>query len=207
MLFEVNECRKEGVMSTASRLASIVLLVIALAGCASSDFVRPSPELLQLGETRFSQVIDKMGAPDSKSNIQINGDKILKIGYGYASWGGGATVSGAIPFRDQEFFFHEKILVGHRFVSSFMADSTDFNETKVDQLKKGVTTRAEVVALFGKPTTRRIAPITEEGSVETIGYAYGVVRSTASQSWKELIIEIDERGIVTDFSFGSQGTH
>lgn len=194
-------------MRTVGRLCSTALLVIALVGCAGRDFVRPSPELLQLGETNFAQVIDKMGAPDSKVDLQIDGDQILKIGYGYASWGGGANVAGAIPFRDQEFLFHEKVLVGHRFVSSFQSDSTDFDENKVDQLKKGVTTRKEVVELFGKPTTRRIAPITEDGSVETIGYAYGVVQSTSRQSWKELIIEIDKSGIVTDISFSSQGTH
>ena len=49
------------------------------------------------------------------------------------------------------FHFWDGVLVGYDFLSAFDEDKTNFDDTRVSEMKKGETTEAQVVALFGPP--------------------------------------------------------
>ncbi len=75
-----------------------------------------------------------------------------RFGDRYAHAAGAASlVGGVTPARGQGFYFWNAVLVGHEFTSSFDEDKTDFDASKVQQIKSGETTEAEVLALLGKP--------------------------------------------------------
>lgn len=76
---------------------------------------------------------------------------------------------------------------------------TDFDMNKVNQIKKGVTTQADVIAMFGKPSTTS----NTSNGVSVLGYSHVVSRGNAlghgSSKIKILTITLDN-GIVKDYS-------
>ena len=187
-----------------------ITLLLALTSCAGKDFVRPSTDTFQLGKTTYSQVVQQMGEPRNTGVVEKNGKQIKSISYVYATVGGEALESGVTPARVQAYFFHKNILVGQEFISSFKSDSSNFDETKTNLIKKGKTTRSEVITIFGKPTATFIAPVVKESFDEAIGYAYTAVRGGPFSGMKAftkiLRISFDENNIVTDIEFISSGT-
>lgn len=188
----------------------LVALLLALAGCAGKDFVRPSSDKFQLGQATYSQVIQTMGEPRNSGNVEKNGKQINSISYAYASVGGQPFESGVTPARAQSYFFHDGILVGKEFVSSFKSDSSFFDETKTNRLRKGETTRSEAIQIMGAPTASYVAPMVKESSGEAIGYAYMAVRGGPFSGFKTLTkilrISFDTNNVIADIEFASSGT-
>jgi len=197
-------------MSVVLRKGFFVAFLFMLIGCAGKDFVRPSTDTFQLGKTTYSQVVQHMGEPRDTGVVEKNGKQITSIGYAYATVGGEPSESGVIPARVQSYLFHKNILVGQEFISSFKSDSSNFDETKIAAIKKGKTTRSEVIKILGQPTGTFIAPVVEESFVEAIGYAYTVVRggpfSGMKTFTKVLRVSFDKDNVVTDVEFVSSGT-
>jgi len=54
--------------------------------------------------------------------------------------------------RAIRFEFWNDRLVGYNFLSSFNEDPSDFNATKIADIEKGKTTRAEIIQRLGPPT-------------------------------------------------------
>lgn len=185
-------------------------LLLALAGCAGKDFVRPSSDTFQLGQTTYSQVVQQMGEPQRTGVVEKNGKEIKTISFAYASVGGEPSESGVTPARVQAYFFHENILVGKEFISSYKSDSSNFDEAKTTVIKKGETTRSEVTKILGQPTAAYIPPMVETSSGEAIGYAYTTVRGGPFTGFKTftkiLRISFDENGIVNDVELMTSGT-
>ena len=188
----------------------LIALFFALAGCAGKDFVRPSSETFQLGQTTYSQVVQQMGQPQRTGVVEKNGKEIQTIGFVYASVGGEPSEPGVTPARVQAYFFHENILVGQEFISSFKSDSSNFDDTKVSVIKKGKTTRSEVIQIFGHPTATYIEPVVKASYGEAIGYAYTTVRGGPFTGFKTftkiLRISFDENSVVSDFELMTSGT-
>ena len=78
------------------------------------------------------------------------------------------------------FTTHNELLVAQEFVSSFQADATEYDESKVGAIVKGRTTRAEVLALLGRPNGEAIYPVIKTGATGPWSTATRTPRATRS---------------------------
>jgi hypothetical protein len=194
-------------MSTTIRTGGLIALLAVLAACAGRDFARPSPEAFKLGQTTYAQIVQQRGEPNSASDGVQNGQRVRSVTYRYTTTADTSWETGVVPVRTLVFYFHQERLVGYEFVSSFKADSTDFDETKIAALSKGRTTRAEVMQLLGKPSAAYIPPMVTATAGEAIGYGYA--RREASGRYrsfhKALRVTFDDQDRVADVDYTSSG--
>jgi hypothetical protein len=189
------------------RAALLGLTVFILGACAGRDFVRPTPEKVQLGQTTYSQVVQQFGEPRSKGNLIRNGKNIKSITYSYLARLDEPLEPGVIPWRGMIYYFLDDVLVGHQFTSSFKSDNSNFDETKVGQIEKGKTSRAEVIQLLGKPSGLYIEPMVKSETGEAINYLYQTtIREPFSGTKifrKSLRVSFDAKDLVSEVDFFS----
>jgi hypothetical protein len=125
------------------------------------------------------------------------------ISYGYAV---------AVPYvddvktRGMGLYFLKGVLVGYEFTSSLPEDKTRFDDTKIPQIQRGQTTRAEVLALLGQPGGMYVYPLIKDQSgialvyffVDTDRHAFG---ATVKQRQKLLAVTIDGQSVVSDVAY------
>jgi hypothetical protein len=189
--------------------AFLYALLAVLAACAGRDFVRPSPEAFKLGQTTYAQVVQQLGEPQTTGEGLVNGKPVKAIAYLYVRAGRGVLDDHVSPGRALTCYFHNDTLVGQKYLSSFPADSTNFDETKISAIVKGRTTRAEVIRLLGTPSASYIPPMVPETAVEAIGYTYTVTRDRLfrgpASSTKLLRLTFDDKGQVVEIDYTSSG--
>ncbi len=194
-------------MGMALKSLLAVLLISGLLGCAGKDFVRPGSEDFKLGQTTYSQVVQRMGEPRRAADILKNGKNVKAVTYVYASTGGEPLEAGVTAARGLTYYFYNDTLIGQEFISSFKSDNSNFDEKRVEDIKKGQTTRADAIKLLGEPTATFIPPMVKETSGEAIGYTYQAVRgglfSGIKNSVKVLRISFDDKGFVSDIDYTS----
>lgn len=197
-------------MMSALRTAFFASIFCLIAGCAGTDFVRPSSETFRLGQTTYAQVLQQMGEPRKTGDVLKNDKNVKTATYAYAATAGEPLEEGVIPARAMSYYFHNDILVGQEFLSSFKADNSNFDETKISAIAKGKTTRAEVIALLGRPSATFIAPMVKETAGEAVGYGYHTTRGGAFSGFKfynkTLRITFDDKGTVLDIDYTSSGS-
>ncbi len=179
--------------------------VLAVTACASEygrDFVRPPNESLILGKTTYKGIILKLAHPYQVFTHTVKGQPVKVVGYLYEA-PRTALVGSAAPKRDMSFSFVDDILVGYGFSSSFRVDQTDFDESKVKEIKKGKTTRETVIELLGTPTGLFMYPLADDPGHKTLAYIYS--KATAAQQYgklkihyKSIFVTIDSDDTVTD---------
>jgi hypothetical protein len=196
-------------MCKALRTASLLVFLYVLAGCAGKDFVRPSADTFQLGRTSYSQVVQQMGEPRKVGDVLKNEKPVKSITYVYATTVGEPLEEGVIPARALVFYFYNDTLVGQEFLSSFKSDNSNFDNTRIESIKKGQTTRAEVIQILGKPTASHIPPMVRATSGEAIGYTYQTTRRAAFSGFKFfnkiLRISFDDKDTVSDVEYTASG--
>lgn len=185
------------------------LSIFYLCGCAGRDFVRPDPASFTLGRTAQQEILSRMGTPYSSGTLEKNGVTMDTVSYAYANSGGRALYPGVIAARAQGFYFQSGTLVGAEFSSSFEKDGTDFDETKVNQLKKGTSTRADAIRLFGTPDGEYVAPLVADPKDRGLVYLYVQTKGSAFNLRiykKSLIVTCDENGLITGVEYLATGT-
>ncbi len=190
--------------------AAVLLAATAFfAGCAGRDFIRPSTESLVLGKTTYQQVRQMFGDPYREGTALVNDQSIKMISYAYATAYGSPRVSGVTPARAMAFSFLGDTLVGHEFTSSYDEDATDFDESKVREIKKGETSRQRVVELLGASQGVYAFPLVRNENEEGIVYLYSQTKRkpfSVSIYRKHLVVSYDRQsGVVTDVRFSSSG--
>ena len=196
-------------MNPIVRLLGAFALAAVLTGCAGTNFKRPDDGQFHLGKTTESQVVDVLGDPE-KTGEMLKNDKTVRFNtYVFASTRGVPLEEGVIPARAQVFYFLDDVLVGQEFLSSFKDDHSNFDEGKVPGIKKGETTRSQVVLNMGRPTSTYIAPMTKSGHGEAYGYAYNTTRGGAFSGFKisskSLLVTFDENDKVLDVDYSATG--
>lgn len=181
---------------------ALFALALALAGCAGTNFVRPTEDSLQLGKTTLGEVQARYGAPRSSGSIMKNDQTVRTASYAYASTMGSPLHEGVTPARAMGLYFHDDRLVGYEFISSWKEDHTDFDEKHVKDLAKGKTTRQQVVQMIGKPSGRYIYPMIKSTTGDGAVYAFVETRGF-THSRKVLIVTYDASGVVTDVEYSS----
>jgi hypothetical protein len=189
------------------RLGALVVLLVALGGCAGRDFTRPPADTLTLGKTTEAEVRQRFGDPSRQGTVVRNGETMKSLNYGYAS-GAGSLVGGLTPSRGMGFYVWNDALVGHEFTSSFDADTTDFDATKVQQIRRGETTEAAVTALLGPPAGAYIYPMIPDKAARALVYLYSQTRGSAFSLkfyQQRLVVTIGPTGVVSEVQLTSSG--
>jgi outer membrane protein assembly factor BamE (lipoprotein component of BamABCDE complex) len=181
-----------------------VLLLAGISGCAGTNFVRPDSDSLKNGQTTYSQVTAKFGQPRQEGSVIKNEQTLKTATYAYASMGGKPLNEGVTAARAAGFYFHNDVLVGYEFISSWAEDHTNFDESRIKDIVKGKTTRAEITQLMGKPGGYHIFPLIKAATGEAAVYAYMEVKGFTPFR-KELRVTFDNAGVVTDVEFSSSG--
>jgi outer membrane protein assembly factor BamE (lipoprotein component of BamABCDE complex) len=88
---------------------------------------------------------------------------------------------------------------------TFKTDSSDFDDTRVSDIRRGLTTEAQVRALVGRPSGMYIHPLTRAPDERDLVYVYGQKRGTAPLARKQLLVTIDSRGVVRDVQYEKTG--
>ena len=81
----------------------------------------------------------------------------------------------------------------------------DFDSTRVSQIEKGKTTRAEIDQWFGAPAARNT--ITGDPGGTVLRYTYVYAKATwagASSQGKSLVVDFDGKDVVTDVGYSEQ---
>src|SRR4051812_8325915 len=155
-----------------------MLASATLAGCAGTNFKRPEPQALEVGKSTTADVVRVMGTAQQNGEGLVNEQKVKVMRYVYAEGAGEGRYPGVVPARAMVFTTHNDQLVGEEFVSSFKPDATDFDDSKVSSIVKGKTTRAEVMALLGKPNGNAVYPMIKERGQKAVVYSYGQAKGT-----------------------------
>ena len=200
-------------MYKTTRTVGFLALLFLLAGCtAGKDFIRPTSDTFQLGRTSYSQVIQKMGEPKETSDVVKNEKLVKSITYEYVASSVISETSekGVIAMRALTYSFYNDTLVGQEFFSTFKSDNSNFDNTKVERIKKGQTTRAEVIQMLGKPTASLIPPMVKATSGEAFGYNYKTIGGNLINGLKvftkTLLISFDDKDFVSDVEYTSSST-
>jgi len=182
---------------------AVLALVALLTACAGVDFVKPPDDKLVLGSTTKSQVTTLMGEPNFKGQKVSNGESVEVNTYAYAQVGGEAVFAGVTPARSVSLLYHNNLLVGKEYTSSFKADNTYFDPAKARSVKQGMK-RSEVIALVGNPGGEHRYPLVANRSGKALVYAFTQTRGFSSQQ-TVLVVELDERDTVQKIDFNQIG--
>lgn len=186
-----------------------LLAALWLSACAvGTPFVRPAPEVIELGKTTYAQVVERFGKPSDETRSRKDDQPLRAINYTHASDAEAAKVPNTLGIRQIVFVFADDIVVAEGFVSSFASDSTDFDDRRVGEIVKGKTRCDDVVAMLGRPSMRAIYPVVDNRGESAIGYEFKYVKRPILQFKmfvKGLIVSCDAAGIVTSSSYSESG--
>ncbi|MAZ04046.1 MAG: hypothetical protein CMN56_13020 [Sneathiella sp.] len=184
----------------------VTVFALLLVSCAAgTDFKRMDTNKLTYGKSTSVDIVQTQGTPNNTGSMTKKDVAVDFIGYAYADANAEADMKGVTPARGQTFFFKDDVLIGSEFTSSWKSDSTDFDDSKIDMIKKGSTTIEEVITLIGEPRGEYIHPLVknEEERAKVYVYSQTIVSGlTISSKRKELIVSYDPAtNIVTDVEF------
>jgi hypothetical protein len=182
--------------------------MLLVAGCAGRDFVKPSPDALMLGKTSYEAVLRQLGEPYRKGSSLKEGQTVTSITYAYANAWATSGLGNVTPARSMTLSFVHDVLVGYDFTSSYTEDLTDFDETKVAQIRTGETKQTEVEQLLGPAGGMYAYPLIKRGPERALVYLYAQTRTkpfSVDVYLRKLVVAVDGNGIVTDVDFNTSG--
>jgi outer membrane protein assembly factor BamE (lipoprotein component of BamABCDE complex) len=189
------------------KLAAILMFVF-LASCAGTNFVRVADDSLVLGQTTQTQIRSKLGNPYREGTVTKNDQQLKTLSYAYSTAGGSPDAEHVTPARSQGFYFREDILVGYEFTSSYKQDSTGFDGQKVAQIKKGVSTRSDVLRIMGNPGGQYMYPLIKNPKEKGINYLHHQTKGSAYNLkfyQKTLVVTFNAQDIVSDVEYTESG--
>lgn len=185
--------------------AFALLFTVLLVGCsAGRDFSRPHADTFQLGRTTYAQVLERYGDPYRTGTALRNGETVKTVMYSYAT---ATPYVDDVPVRTARFYFLQDTLAGYDFTSSFREDKTAFDSAKVQQIRRGETTRQQVVDLLGQPGGLYNYPVIKGKDDTALVYHFvdtnrtPFVPGSLRVKSKMLVISVDSRGVVTDVDY------
>jgi len=193
-----------------SRLTGYLALALSLvaAGCAGSDFAKQSEDALVLGQTTRQDILQRLGTPYREGTATKNGKQLKTLSYAFATTTGAPVRDGVVPTRGQGFYFLDDKLAGYDFASSWRDDQTNFDGAKVPEIKKGVSTRDEVLRLIGRPGGKYAYPLIPDQTRQADVYLYAETRGgpfNVKFYQKHLVVTYDERGVVSNVDYQEVG--
>jgi len=182
--------------------------LLLVTGCQGKVFVRPTPDALVLEKTTYEDILRQLGNPYRKGSSLKRGETITSITYAHANAWATTGFGNVTPTRSMRFHFVNGVLVGYEFTSSYQADLTDFDETKVAQIRTGETKESEVEQLLGQAGGMYAYPLIEREAKRALVYLYSETRTepfAVKVYLKKLVVSVDGNGVVNDLEFNSSG--
>lgn len=91
------------------------------------------------------------------------------------------------------------------FVAACASSGKNFDESKVGNIKNGVTTKAEIEQWFGKPGGISGLNGTTNGAVQRYTYSYAYSSHGGSRTTsKALVVDFNDKDVVVDNAYSSQ---
>ena len=192
-----------------SRLTACLTVALALVvtGCAGSNLSKRSDDVLVLGQTSRQEILQRLGSPYREGTVTKNGKQLKTMTYAFAT-GGSPAREGVTPARGQGFYFLDDKLAGYDFTSSWKEDQSNFDGAKVPAIKKGTSTRDDVVRLFGPPRGKYAYPLIADQTRQADVYLYAETRGgpiNVKFYQKHLVVTYDERGVVSNVDYQELG--
>ena len=203
------------------RYVLIVGLAFLMSGCVHGrDFAKPTEETFALGSTTRAEIEAKFGAPYQQRTMTraasddtgapanpfapyLVAGNYANLTYLHSDRSATVLYGGRTSAKAISFVFWNDRLVDYDYVSNFTADSSDFDEAKISSIQKGQSQKAEVEALLGPPTGRRVFPLVRDSGNEAFIYNYVVVTGSQRHD-KSLVVLFTPDGVVTDYVFNTQ---
>src|SRR5262245_22615785 len=191
----------------ALHLPFIAALLVASCGCAGGarDFARPSPNEFALGQATEADVMGRFGSPQERGRALKDGVEVMSMSYSYGDAAARASAPGVSAARAMAFYFVKGTLVGYEAISTFAADSSDFDDTRVSDIRRGVTTEAQLGELVGRPSGTYVYPLAPAPGQRVLVYAHAQKRGAAPMARKQLLVTVDAAGIVRDLQWEKIG--
>jgi len=180
---------------------------LAIAGCASSGSSRPDDDFA-FGRTSRQEILQRLGTPYREGSLTRNGKQLKTMTYAFGTAGGAPAREGVSPERGQGFYFFNDKLAGYDFQSSWKEDQTDFDATRLPAIKKGVSTRDDVVRLIGRARGRYGYPMIPNQNEQADVYLYAETKGgpfNVKFYQKHLVVTYDERGVVSNVDYQEIG--
>jgi hypothetical protein len=174
-------------------------------GSTGRDFARPQADQLVLGRTTYADIVSRFGRPEQHRTVTNNGEQVTAISYSYTGPGAASSAEGVSAAKSMGFYFLRNTLVGYEYVSTFKADSSDFDDTRIGDIQRGATTEAQVKDLVGRPTGMYIFPLIPRQDGHALLYLHGQKKGSAPFARKQLLVTVDAAGIVRDVQFEKTG--
>ncbi len=187
---------------------TLLMFIFNGLGLAAEKVKYPAPEVLVLGETTNDQVIELFGKPKNKPVSEETKDGILLRLYYIES---GNMYKGFLPMRQLGFYFKDNVLIGYDWFSSFKDDSSDYDDTKIDLIKKGETTWEQVIELMNCKYGIYTYPKTDDPDDRALVYTYSHYevlvgfKTKTNVYTKVLMVVCDKDGIVKDVETALNG--
>jgi hypothetical protein len=182
---------------TAVRALAILCAGFCLLG---ADFGRSDLTSLVLGQTTEQQARERFGDPARQSTGKVADKVVTSLHYSHAE-----PRSTLVPARAMVLSFHEGTLVAFDFTSSFTTDDTAFDEAIAREIKRAVSTRADVHRLVGRPTGESVFPSPNVRVAGQRADSYSSSRTmriaesrTIETTAKFLLVTFDERDVVIE---------
>lgn len=204
-------------MRKAFAILVIFSMGIALSGCvapvrsAGRDFSKEAFAGFTLKQTTPEIVQAMIGPPLRQSSVRgtvTNPRAILPVGtpfsltiytYSFTLLNGGvATHHPAVKVAS--LVFYDGTLAAYDVNSTIPGDeSAGFDEARIGSLQRGVTTRAEVIALLGVPNGQSIKLDTAPAQTGTI--SYGKIEFEGSDIHRRtLLVQLDGHDVMTSYT-------
>jgi hypothetical protein len=202
------------------RTIFVMMAALALAACTGHNFPKPAPESLILGSTTQDEVVAKYGPPYRQSTALAAGSTVANtnapqtpfeyamvpgtyasLTYYYADRSAQVMFGGSPTERSIVFNFWNGKLYAYNFISSFAADSTNFDENNAAKLEQGKTTKSEVIEILGRPTGEAVYPSVQQGERRFI-YLY-IATEGRRRIAKRLELLFDQNDKLRDLRFAS----
>jgi len=205
MFFEVNW--RSSILPTGPALL-LTLGGILLSACsAGTNFERPSADAIVLGKTTPDQITKTMGKPWKKLATESNGKKLEVIIYSYAEEYSPVGGPNAALGRTIQLTFADGRLAGHEFFSSFKNDHTDFDVSRIKEIRKSAHSTEDVLHILGAPTGQQVYPLIDDAEQLRWSYRYQQIppRGIKVQYVKILHIYFDKNRKVKNLNFEEKG--
>jgi outer membrane protein assembly factor BamE (lipoprotein component of BamABCDE complex) len=196
---------------------SLLSAVLVLPGCSTThgrDFIDvPVATAIVPGVSTQADVIKLLGEPQTQSADTYRKDSsgkdlgspliVHSMLYFFSTndISQPGTEPGVFGRRSMNFSIVNGVVAGMRRSSSFKTDSTEFDVSKLNQIKKGSTTFSEVIALIGKPSGTAVYPLAAEPGGQILLYLYNRFNVTTNTSdLKSLSVQVGSDQRVVDFN-------
>jgi len=182
--------------------------MLILAGCAGQNFVRARPSAFTLGKTMRAEVYQRVGPhPTSFGVFQAHGKQVRTMTYRYMNNFSKALRPEITPTKAETFYFVKDVLVGIDYTDSFKGEGTEFDAKKIKRIKKGQSTKDDVIQLLGSASGLYAPPLIPDSSYRALVYFSKQISGVKLLSDQKLVVAYDRNGVVTDVKYTASGEH